>query len=113
GGDEAALVSEMPDKQRLRVGARMEVYRDEVQSGGHDPLTDAMLDIGLEDTNGHPVSFLTELGRKSGYMVPWANQGRGGKLQKRYSFAAEFLETLVGAVVEPDDPLDFQEFLQL
>lgn len=110
--DRASLLDAIPEKQRERVRGRMEVYRGEAQPGAHDPLTDALLDVGLEDTNGHPVSFLTELGRRSGYMVPWANQGRGGKLQKRYSFTPEFLETLIGAVVEPDDPLDFQEFLQ-
>jgi len=121
--NDAELLRAMPNEQcrpnqqyrcmqRERVRARMEAYRDEAQPGTHNPLTDALLDVGLEDTNGHPVNFLTELGRRSGYMVPWANQGRGGKLQKRYSFTAEFLETLIGAVVEPDDPLDFQEFLQ-
>lgn len=111
-GNDAELLRAIPEKQRERVDARREVYRGEAQAGAHDPLTDALLDVGMEDTNGHPVNFLTELGRRSGYMVPWANQGRGGKLQKRYSFTAEFLETLIGAVVEPDDPLDFQEFLQ-
>ena len=33
----------------------------------------------------------------------WSNQGRGGKLRKRYTATAEFLETLVAATIEPDD----------
>jgi hypothetical protein len=65
----------------------------------------------IRKDGGHPVGFLTELGRRAGYLTPWANQGRGGKLQKRYGVTAEFLETLIAATVEPGQPLDFPEFL--
>jgi hypothetical protein len=44
-------------------------------------------------------------------MTPWAVQGRGGKLQKRYGLNLEFLEVLVAATVSPDDPMEFNEFL--
>jgi hypothetical protein len=78
-----------------------------------ETLAEAFLEVGYEATRGHPVGFLTELGRRAGYLTPWANQGRGGKLQKRYGITAEFLETLVAATVEPDEPLDLPEFLEV
>lgn len=111
-GGEPALLGEVPSKDRDRIGERLRVYRGEARAAAGNPICDALLDLALEDIRGHPVNFLTELGRRSGYMVPWSNLGRGGRLQKRYSFTAEFLETLVGAVVEPDNPLDFREFLE-
>jgi hypothetical protein len=77
-----------------------------------ESLAEAFLEVGYEASRGHPVGFLTELGRRAGYLTPWANQGRGGKLQKRYGITAEFLETLVAATVEPDEPLDLPEFLE-
>ena len=60
----------------------------------------------------HPIGALVELGRRAGFLTPWSNAGRGGKLQKRYTATAEFLETLVAATVAPDDPLEFPEFLE-
>lgn len=74
-------------------------------------LAEAYLELGIERTKGHPIAFLTELGRRAGYLAPWANQGRGGRQMKRYGVTAEFLETLIAATVAPDEPLEFAEFL--
>ena len=76
-----------------------------------EALADAFLEQGLEDLKARPVEFLTELGRRAGYMTPWANQGKGGKLQKRYGMNAEFLEVLVASLVDPGDELEFGELL--
>jgi hypothetical protein len=59
----------------------------------------------------HPIGSVIELGRRAGFLTPWANSGRGGKHQKRYTATAEFLETLIAATVEPEAPLEFPEFL--
>jgi hypothetical protein len=74
-------------------------------------LTEAYVDLGVDAVGCQPAEYLTELGRRAGYMTPWAVQGRGGKLQKRYGLNDEFLEVLVAATVEPDDPLEFNEFV--
>lgn len=78
-----------------------------------EALAEAFLQSALSLTRGHPIGFLTELGRRAGYLMPWANQGRGGKLQKRYGLTTEFLETLIAATVEPDRPLEFPELLNV
>jgi len=83
-------------------------------AGGADPveaLTRSMVESAFEAGREHPIGALVELGRRAGFLAPWANQGRAGKLQKRYTATAEFLETLIAATVEPDDPLEFPEFL--
>lgn len=74
-------------------------------------MASAYLDVGITVSRSHPIGFLVELGRRAGYLTPWVNQGRGGKLQKRYGVTAEFLETLVAATVEPGDLVDFGAFL--
>lgn len=87
---------------------------DQYRAGGQaaaDALAQTLIDAAMDAEREHPIGALVELGRRAGFLTPWANTGRGGKLQKRYTATAEFLETLVGATVSPDDPLDFQEFL--
>ncbi len=82
--------------------------------GGREPveaLARALVDAAFAKAREHPIGCLVELGRRAGFLSPWANSGRGGKLQKRYTATAEFLETLVAATVDPDDPLEFPEFL--
>lgn len=74
-------------------------------------LARALVDTAFAKAREHPIGSLVELGRRAGFLSPWANSGRGGKLQKRYTATAEFLEILVAATVEPDDPLEFPEFL--
>jgi hypothetical protein len=74
-----------------------------------EALAAAYLQVAFQGKQ--PVNFLTELGRRAGYLTPWANEGRGGRLKKRYGVTAEFLETLVAATVEPDHMLDFGDFL--
>jgi hypothetical protein len=54
---------------------------------------------------------LLALGRRSGYLLPQDDRGRGGKEHKRYGANAEFAEVLVAATVAPGDPLDFDDFL--
>jgi hypothetical protein len=106
---------EPPTRRRRfsdELGRRFHVHRDAGLSAS-DSLAEAFLEVGYEASRGHPIGFLTELGRRAGYLTPWANQGRGGKLQKRYGITAEFLETLVAATVDPDEPLDFHEFLSV
>ena len=83
-------------------------------AGGTDPadaLARAMADDAIDREGEAPIGSLIELGRRAGFLAPWSNQGRGGKLRKRYTATAEFLETLVAATVEPDDPVEFPEFL--
>lgn len=76
-----------------------------------DALARALVDAAFAKAREHPIGSLVELGRRAGFLSPWANSGRGGKLQKRYTATAEFLEILVAATVDPDDPLEFPEFL--
>ena len=76
-----------------------------------DALARALVDAAFAKAREHPIGCLVELGRRAGFLSPWANTGRGGKLQKRYTATAEFLEALVAATVDPDDPLEFPEFL--
>ena len=89
---------------------RFRTHKEEVSMSHGDALAESFLELGIEVTGGHPVEFLTELGRRAGYLTPWANQGRGGKLQKRYGVTAEFLETLVAATIAPGEPVEFPEF---
>lgn len=76
-----------------------------------DALARTLVDAAFSHAREHPIGSLVELGRRAGFLSPWANSGRGGKLQKRYTATAEFLEILVAATVDPDDPLEFPEFL--
>lgn len=85
---------------------------DNYHAGGRDAI-DALARVLVDEAfqSGHPLGFTIELGRRAGFLSPWSNAGRGGKLRKRYTATAEFLEILVAATVEPDDPLEFPEFL--
>ena len=58
-----------------------------------------------------PWNALLALGRRSGYLLPYDDRGRGGKEHKRYGVNAEFAEVLVAATVAPGDPVDFDDFL--
>jgi len=92
------------------VQERFSSYQDD-QITEEQALLETYLDLGVEAIGCQPIEYLTELGRRAGYMTPWAVQGRGGKLQKRYGVNYEFLEVLVAATVAPDDPMEFNEFL--
>lgn len=74
-------------------------------------LAQSMVDLAFHQAREHPLGALVELGRRAGFLTPWANNGRGGKLLKRYTATPEFLETLIAATVEPEEPLEFPEFL--
>ena len=79
-----------------------------------DALTQSMIDEAFSTSPYNkepPIGAAIELGRRAGFLVPWSDVGRGGKLRKRYTATAEFLETLIAATVEPKYPLDFPEFL--
>lgn len=83
--------------------------------GGIDPtdaLARAIAEEAIDSGREAPIGALIELGRRAGFLAPWSNQGRGGKLRKRYTVTAEFLETLVAATVDPDKPVEFPEFLE-
>jgi hypothetical protein len=96
------------------LGERAELLYRSYHEGGTDPadaLARAMAEEAIDNGREAPIGSLIELGRRAGFLAPWSNQGRGGKLRKRYTTTAEFLETLVAATVEPDEPLEFPEFL--
>lgn len=96
------------------VGDALKADVDNLMAGGRTPvdaLSQAMVDAALNEVREHPLGSLVELGRRAGFLTPWANSGRGGKLQKRYTATAEFLETLIAATIEPNSPLEFPEFL--
>jgi hypothetical protein len=104
--DAVLLESELGDV----VEARYRTYC----AGGTPPadaLARAMADDAIDREGEAPIGSLIELGRRAGFLAPWSNQGGGGKLRKRYTATAEFLETLVAATVEPADPVEFPEFL--
>jgi hypothetical protein len=103
--DAALLESSLGD----RVAALYRAYC----GGGTEP-PDALARAMAEDAidRGAPIGSLIELGRRAGFLAPWSNHGPGGKLRKRYTATAEFLETLVAATVEPDEPAEFPEFLE-
>ncbi len=69
--------------------------------------------VGPGEVKGLPWNALLALGRRSGYLLPYDNRGRGGKEHKRYGVNAEFAEVLVAATVKPGDPLDFDDFLDI
>ena len=97
------------------LGERVEgLYRTYCDGGTEpsDALARAMAEDAIDREREAPIGSLIELGRRAGFLAPWSNQGRGGKLRKRYTATAEFLETLVAATVEPDDPAEFPEFLE-
>lgn len=104
---EAALpVSDVDE----RIQRAYQTYCD----GGTEPsaaLARAIAEDAIDHEREAPIGSLIELGRRAGFLAPWSNQGRGGKLRKRYTATAEFLETLVAATIEPDDPAEFPEFL--
>jgi hypothetical protein len=94
-----------------RIEAAYKTYCE----GGTDPgdaLARAIAEDAIDGRREAPIGALVELGRRAGFLAPWSNQGRGGKLRKRYTATAEFLETLVAATVEPDEPMEFPEFLE-
>jgi hypothetical protein len=97
------------------LGDRVEALYRTYCEGGTEPsdaLARAMAEDAIDREREAPIGSLIELGRRAGFLAPWSNQGRGGKLRKRYTATAEFLETLVAATVEPDDPAEFPEFLE-
>jgi hypothetical protein len=67
--------------------------------------------VGPSAKKGFPWHALLALGRRSGYLLPYDDRGRGGKEHKRYGCNAEFAEVLVASIVKPGHPLDFDEFL--
>jgi hypothetical protein len=97
------------------LGDRVQILYETYCEGGMEPanaLARALSEDAIDREREPPMGSLIELGRRAGFLAPWAPQGRGGKLRKRYTATAEFLETLVAATVEPDEPLEFPEFLE-
>lgn len=97
------------------LGDRVQILYDTYCAGGMEPdaaLARAMAEDAIDREREAPIGSLIELGRRAGFLAPWSPQGRGGKLRKRYTATAEFLETLVAATVEPDEPVEFPEFLE-
>jgi hypothetical protein len=96
-------------KEQAALRAAYDTQKADPQATPGEALAQAYVNVAF--SGKQPVNFLTELGRRAGYLTPWANQGRGGRTKKRYGASAEFLETLVAATVEPDEMLQFGEFL--
>jgi hypothetical protein len=97
------------------LDTKVETLYQTYREGGTEPadaLARAMAEDAVDREREAPIGSLIELGRRAGFLAPWSNQGRGGKLRKRYTATAEFLETLIAATVEPDDPVEFPEFLE-
>lgn len=111
GTADASLVQFL---EQVPESARLQAMYENYRQGGAEPL-DALARVLIEESferaREHPIGALVELGRRAGFLAPWHNQGRGGKLQKRYCATAEFLEILIAATVEPGEPLEFPEFL--
>ena len=101
-----------PDKQFI-----VDVYQAERASmGAVDALAEAFWKagysgVGPKAAKGYPWNALRELGRRSGYLLPYDDRGRGGKEHKRYGANAEFAEVLVASIVVPGRPMPFDEFL--
>jgi hypothetical protein len=82
-----------------------------------DALTEAYWIAGYEggerqrSVKGFPWHSPISLGRRAGYLLPYSNQGQGGREHKRYGANAEFAEIIVAATVPPGDPMEFDEFL--
>ena len=94
-------------------------YEAQLAGVGRDPgdaLAEAFWktgysDVGPKSVKGFPWHALLALGRRSGYLLPYDDRGRGGKEHKRYGANAEFAEVLVASTVAPGEPIDFDEFL--
>ena len=105
-------LADTPDKQII-----VDVYQAEHASAGAvDALAEAFWKagysgVGPKSAKGYPWNALRELGRRSGYLLPYDDRGRGGKEHKRYGANAEFAEVLVASVVAPGHPRQFDEFL--
>lgn len=67
--------------------------------------------VGPKSVKGFPWHALLALGRRSGYLLPYDDRGRGGKEHKRYGANAEFAEVLVASTVKPGYPMDFDDTL--
>lgn len=116
GADPQAFLGSLPDDKESNS------LRDEFAAQGPgDPLSalaEAFWKVGYSgvgpgEVRGLPWNALLALGRRSGYLLPYDNRGRGGKEHKRYGVNAEFAEVLVAATVKPGDPLDFDDFLDI
>jgi len=97
-----------------RIRAEFEVQRVGVEP--RDALAEAYWKtgysgVGPTSVQGFPWHALLALGRRSGYLLPYDDRGRGGKEHKRYGANAEFAEVLVATTVAPGDPLEFDDFL--
>lgn len=111
GAIEPILEGEIAGKLQTRLRASYAAHVADPERSPSDALAEAYLEIGFAATGGPPVGYLTELGRRAGYLTPWANEGRGGRLQKRYGATAEFVETLVASCVEPQEWITFDQLL--
>lgn len=94
-------------------------YEAQLVGAGRDP-GDALAEafwktgysgVGPKSVKGFPWHALLALGRRSGYLLPYDDRGRGGKEHKRYGANAEFAEVLVASTVAPGEPIDFDDFL--
>lgn len=115
GDDPEAFVAALPESDQWDAVTQ----EFESQLAGSEPA-DAIAEsfwkvgysrVGPKEVRGFPWNTLLALGRRSGYLLPYDNRGRGGKEHKRYGANAEFAELLVASTVVPGDPIDFDEFL--
>lgn len=114
-GDVDEFVESMPNTED-NAAIRKEYDAQRAGVKARDALAEAFWKtgysgVGPKSVQGFPWHALLAIGRRSGYLLPYDDRGRGGKEHKRYGANAEFAEVLVAATVEPGDPIDFDEFL--
>ena len=105
-------LADTPDNQCLVNEYKVE----QTSMGAFDALAEAFWKagysgVGPASVKGYPWNALLGLGRRSGYLSPYDDRGRGGKEHKRYGANAEFAEVLVASIVSPGNPRSFEEFL--
>jgi hypothetical protein len=113
-GEYVDRLPESPDNELIRSEYEAQLVGTDRDPG--DALAEAFWKLGYsgvgpKSVKGFPWHALLALGRRSGYLLPYDDRGRGGKEHKRYGANAEFAEVLVAATVVPGDPVDFDEFL--
>jgi hypothetical protein len=115
GEDPRAFIQDLPDADQWNA-LRTEFEAQSVGTEAIDALAESFWKVGYsrvgpKEVQGFPWNTLLALGRRSGYLLPYDNRGRGGKEHKRYGANAEFAELLVASTVTPGDPIDFDDFL--
>lgn len=115
GGEVDDYLSDLPENEETKKICAE--YEAQLTDGNAlDALAEAYWQVGYTgvgptSVKGFPWHALLALGRRSGYLLPYDDGGRGGKEHKRYGANAEFAEIIVATTVAPGDPTEFDDFL--